>query len=411
MTPLRFLGWAARSGLAASADEHAEKLAAPTPSLLGLPAALEIPLDDGSARVPYHLMSADAATRNEEALHALLESVVRQALEAADLDGDALARTQLFMGSSSSEVGLMERAFASDLVADDAAPTMRYRCLIGAVSCRLSRRLDLGLPDIVVDTACTASANALLMAQTALECHDIDHAIIVGLETFNLTTALGFHSLGLLTPSGMRPFDSARNGLVPGEACCALVVSRDGSGAEAAGLAHAPSATASDAVADTGRANFRLLGGASMSDTYSISAANPNGQSIAAVIERALDNACVNARDIRAVKLHGTASLINDEGEAAGMLSVFESLPPLTALKPYVGHTFGASGLLELVMLLGCLERGFWPGLPGVAGDADELGLALLQEPLPLETGGSHLLNQFGFGGNNTSLVIDHAPG
>jgi len=52
------------------------------------------------------------------------------------------------------------------------------------------------------------------------------------------------------------------------------------------------------------------------------------------VIEQALGNAQLKPKDITAIKTHGTASLLNDEAEAAGLRRVFDVMPPLTALKP-----------------------------------------------------------------------------
>ena len=71
----------------------------------------------------------------------------------------------------------------------------------------------------------------------------------------------------------------------------------------------------------------------------------------------------------------------------------FDTIPTLCALKPYVGHTIGACGTLELALFLSCIEDNFIPKLPSQS------------EALKC-SGGTFLLNYFGFGGNNTSLVI-----
>jgi 3-oxoacyl-[acyl-carrier-protein] synthase-1 len=88
-----------------------------------------------------------------------------------------------------------------------------------------------------------------------------------------------------------------------------------------------------------------------------MSAANPDGSTVAYVIEQALHRAGLPARDITAIKTHGTASLSNDEAEAAGMRRVFAQMPPLTALKPYLGHTLGACGLNELLLFCAAADR------------------------------------------------------
>jgi 3-oxoacyl-[acyl-carrier-protein] synthase I len=122
----------------------------------------------------------------------------------------------------------------------------------------------------------------------------------------------------------------------------------------------------------------------------------------------ALENAKLSPPDILAVKAHGTASLLNDEAEAAGLQRIFgDRIPPVVALKPFMGHTFGACGLAELVAFCAAAEAGFLPGTPGVSPDAGDLGVSLTQGPTPVGRG-DFLLNYFGFGGNNTSLVVSN---
>jgi 3-oxoacyl-[acyl-carrier-protein] synthase I len=180
----------------------------------------------------------------------------------------------------------------------------------------------------------------------------------------------------------MRPFDRRRSGLVPGEACAAVVISCE------------PTGTA-----------WTFAGGANLCDTHSISATNPDGSAIADVIHQAAQASSIDLTEIGALKTHGTASLSNDEAEVAGLRRVFERPPTLCALKPYIGHTYGACGIVELALFCGAISRGVLPATPGIcAGDSD-LNVMLNQEartPPP----GKFMLNYFGFGGSNTSLVV-----
>jgi 3-oxoacyl-(acyl-carrier-protein) synthase len=99
---------------------------------------------------------------------------------------------------------------------------------------------------------------------------------------------------------------------------------------------------------------------------------------------------------------------LNDEGESAGIKRVFgEDMTIIAALKHYIGHTFGASGLCELSLLIDCMNEGFWPGTPDVGADESVLGVALNQAAMTVQKG-DILLNHFGFGGVNTCLVVSH---
>jgi 3-oxoacyl-(acyl-carrier-protein) synthase len=224
----------------------------------------------------------------------------------------------------------------------------------------------------------------LVAAVAHVEAGLLEHALVLGVEVYNDVTALGFQGLGLLGTSIMKPFDSSRGGLVLGEGVSAIVVGHD---------------------RGDRRAPVFLRGSASLCDPYGISASAPDGSTIRQVMELALESANLSVHDIAAVKVHGTASLSNDEAESAGMLQLFERLPPVCAIKPFIGHTLGACGLNELILFYRALEAGFLIATPGIATTAEALGVQLNQRCDPMAPG-NFMLNYFGFGGNNCSLII-----
>ena len=132
---------------------------------------------------------------------------------------------------------------------------------------------------------------------------------------------------------------------------------------------------------------------------------NPDGSAIADVIRQAMQASDTKLEQIAALKAHGTASMLNDEGEVAGLRRVFERAPTLCALKPYVGHTFGACGVVELALFAASLDRGTLPATPGICASDSDLNVVLNQERR-MQGPGRFMLNYFGFGGSNTSLVV-----
>ncbi len=346
---------------------------------------LDVPLGAGVEIVPSLGMAGAIEEDPEERLHRLVDGAAREAIAEAGLGPAELKTTALLLGTSSLDISITEAAYARDIASGSEAHPLMSNSSMGEMGRALAKRLGVGGMDLTINTACTASANALVYGDMLVRSGRASHALILGTELFNRTTALGFRSLDLLAPNGMRPFDKDRRGIVLGEACAAIVLGpdrRDGA--------------------------FRLRGSANLCDTHGISAANPDGSTVSAVICEALDAAGVAPADVSAVKSHGTASLLNDEAEAAGLRHVFgDRLPPLCALKPFIGHTFGACGLAELVMLLGAAAKGFIPGTPGIGGDPGDLGVSLTQAATPLGRG-DFLLNYFGFGGNNTALVMSN---
>ena len=286
-------------------------------------------------------------------------------------------RTAIFSGSTSFTIGASETLFTND-------PSTPPLCDVGYSGQLFALQKQWGLcgPAYSFATACTSSANATLYAHHLIQAGKIDYAIVLGYEFFNHTTALGFSGLNLISKKKMRPFEADRDGLMLGEACSALILGKADS--------HHP---------------VSLCGGATLGDTHSLTAANPDGTSICEVMQKALLNAQRTPGDIQIIKAHGTASLMNDEAEAAGIVQLFEqNIPAIIALKPYIGHTLGACGTSEIAVLMACFSKGFSPANPNFSGS--DLGIQLNTHIQSLKHDTTFLLNYFGFGGNNTSLVL-----
>jgi len=344
--------------------------------------------------LPYMLLHDSPLHDPRQRFQTVLDSVIGEALESSQLDTAERAATGLFVGTSSFDISVSEAEYREGLLQNSQEIALAHRSSQGILANTLRQRYGLNGVDFTFNTACTASANALMYADAMIRSGQLQHALVVGVEIFNSLTSLGFAGLQLLTRDGMRPFDSRRNGLILGEGCSALV------------LGASPASTPSL----INQASWQLRGSANLCDTHSMSAANPDGSTVAEVMLRALQSASLQPDEISAIKTHGTASLLNDEAEATGMLRVFHQMPPLTALKPFIGHTLGACGLNELLLFCGAAEQGWLPAIPDISADAS-LGISLPQTNVPLAPG-HFMLNYFGFGGNNTSLIVSNVtPG
>jgi 3-oxoacyl-[acyl-carrier-protein] synthase-1 len=230
-----------------------------------------------------------------------------------------------------------------------------------------------------LNTACTSAANGLLYGARLLAAGYFNKVVLLSFETRSALARQGFGALDLTSPSGRyRPFHPERDGLILGEAYAAVLL--------AAEPGEAPLA--------------RLLGGFSACDTSNLTTTRGDGSHIDWVMQRALRSAGLSTSDIALAKLHGTATGANDHAESNGMRRLFgERLPPLCVLKPWLGHTLGACGLVETLLLVGEGE------LPAV-DYADQALLPLPAEPITVGVGRLLLANFFGFGGNNASLVL-----
>lgn len=65
----------------------------------------------------------------------------------------------------------------------------------------------------------------------------------------------------------------------------------------------------------------------------------------------------VSPRDIQVVKTHGTGTKSNNQAERAALGTLFDSPFIATSYKQRIGHTMGASGLLESLMLIESIKQ------------------------------------------------------
>lgn len=381
MSAPAFLGAGLHTALGAGVARNIDALFQPLPR----PVLQEIKTPEESVGAPALLLHGRPLENIEARFWEAAEAVVGEAIEAAGLTREEVREAALVLGTSSLDIAVSEAIYARELAEGEDAYPLTSNSTMGRLAQRLRQAHGVRGPEYTICTACTASANALIYANMLVATGRVRHAIVVGVEIFNIITALGFQSLELLSPHGMKPFDAKRAGLTLGESCAALIVG-----------------------ASSKRGAFHLRGSANLCDIFGISAANPDGSTVADVIRMALDDAGLAPEQIDGIKAHGTASLLNDEAEAAGMRLVFPKLPPVCALKPFIGHTFGACGVTELILFCGMAERGYFPATPGICAEPSDLDIRLPQTPQALAPG-VFQLNFFGFGGNNTSLVIANA--
>jgi len=338
------------------------------------------PRDESITR-PY--FAIDMQMHSEERFYHIVFDAVRQAKYDAGLGDEEFASLTLFVGSTSINIPIYEDSFAA--CATNGEP---YLKTIGydVVAKKIADEFGIKAKSYTINTACTSSANAFASAASMIRQGKIKKAIVVGLEIYNNLTLCGFEVLQLLTKNKSKPFDKNRDGIALGELCSVVVLS-------------------SEKLRCT---DFEYLGGANICDTTSVTGGDESGELAMICMQKAIEFAGVQPSDVTAVKSHATGSSINDLAEGRGLKALFDkNIPPICALKPYIGHTLGGCGVGELVLFIGCVERGFLPPALGFENVDEDIGFAPITKDEGVEQG-VFLLNYFGFGGNSTALVVSN---
>ena len=345
--------------------------------------SMSVLVGNNTLTYPYYRLDQTPRSGQAASVDAYLDRVVSSLLKKLDLAPQDLKNVGVFLGSSSIDYSLAN-SIQQRVVQPTCSSLPGERLGAGHCLAGLMERFGLAGLSSTYNTACTSSANALMDAASLLTGGVIDYALVLGLELYSPTTLEGFDVMQLLSKEEIRPFDQRRNGMVLGEAVSAVLLSRD----------------------EIQASPWYYLGGASNCETYSVTGANPDGTGLAQVIQAAMKDAGMEGGKLTAIKAHGTAGELMDLVELRGMAQAFAALPPYFSLKPYLGHTLGGCGVAELLLTMECVDAGFIPATLHF----ETLEYEFNDEPsckvVPVSSG-SFMLNYFGFGGNNTSFIIE----
>lgn len=293
------------------------------------------------------------------------------------------ARVAYVFASSTGGLEETERAIAPTPQIPPLDSPYRYENhSMDATTPAIMRHLGIAGVQLAVSTACSSSFKALASAMRLLDQGLADAVVVGSADSLCRTTVFGFHSLGLTAPTATQPFTRDRAGITLGEGSAYLVIERS-----------APSPLAY--VAGIGAA----------SDAFHHTSPHPEGLGGQLCMRQAIDRAGIGPNDIDFVSAHGTGTKLNDAAEAIAVNRVFERRIPLTATKSLTGHTLGSAGLTSLVLALESIRRQAIPATLRASVPDETLDVALVAQLTPAKIRHA-IINAFGFGGSNASVVV-----
>lgn len=241
---------------------------------------------------------------------------------------------------------------------------------------------------MTISTACSSAANAMIVGANLIKTGKADIVIAGGSEAITKFHLNGFNSLLILDHDQCRPFDATRVGLNLGEGAAYLIL-------------ESARSVCRRGVTPIGE----LLGYGNACDAFHQTASSPNGEGAYLAMAEALKMAGLTADDIQYVNAHGTGTPNNDVSESVALTRIFnDRLPLVSSTKSFTGHTTSASGAVEAVICLLALNHQFVPGNLGWKHQ--------MPDGITPTLGESHfelsnvMCNSFGFGGNDSSIIL-----
>lgn len=293
-----------------------------------------------------------------------VERVLRQA-------GDAIDRSEtiLILSTTKGNIDLLTH--------EDDERTLLYNSAM-----MIAGATGIQQKPIVISQACISGSVALLLAHRLLSAGRYKNAVVVGADLFSPFVLNGFLSFQAIAHGPCRPFDAARTGINLGEAVASIVLSTE------------------EGITPVAR----LAGGATSNVANHISGPSRTGEELAEAIRRAIADSEIRAEDVDMISAHGTATPYNDEMEAKALHLSGLSAIPLHSLKSYTGHTLGAAGVLESVMLIESIRRQQLIPSAGYQshGVTVPVNVTTVMQPAQVRT---VLKTASGFGGSNAAIV------
>jgi 3-oxoacyl-[acyl-carrier-protein] synthase II len=255
-------------------------------------------------------------------------------------------------------------------------------------------------PNLTISTACSSSAHALGQALHCIRTGQADVVIAAGADA-SITPLVfaGFCSLRALSSEfndaperASRPFDRRRDGFVMGEGAAALIVES---------LAHAKKRKA--------RVYAELAGYAATSEAYHMVIPQEDGQEISMTMKIALESAGIGSDQVDYINAHATSTTIGDAVETKAIRNLFKKRADkiaISATKSLVGHTLGAAGAIGAVATTLSIHTGqIHPTANYEEPDLD-CRLDGIRQTVQERKIRHALLNAFGFGSNNATVVF-----
>jgi 3-oxoacyl-[acyl-carrier-protein] synthase II len=267
----------------------------------------------------------------------------------------------------------------------------------------LAREHGFGAPPLVHVSACAAGTDALGHA-FRLVASGRRRAVLAG-GTDSMVNPLGVAGFCALRATSTRnheperasrPFDRGRDGFVLGEGAGALVLER-----------------LEDARARGATIHAEVSGYGASLDAHGISEPHPEGRGALRAMRRALDDAGLSPDDVDAINAHGTGTPKNDPVETLAikrLLGERARAVPISATKSMIGHLISASGAVEAVAAIACMERGMVHPTLNLDDPDPDCDLDYVPGRARAHAQRHVLSTSYGFGGHNAAVVLSRAP-
>ena len=268
-------------------------------------------------------------------------------------------------------------------------PRFLAKALGNICGCHIAMANNIKGPSMTVNTACASGGDAIALAAMMILSGQADAMIAAGGEcAIDEVLAQSLISAQALSATGSRPFDRSRDGFVIGEGGGAVVIE-----------------TESHALARGAGILAVLAGWGNNNDAYHEVSPRPDGEGEIRCMKQALETAGISASDIGYINAHGTATVKGDEAEVLSVKELLGKNAVVGSTKGATGHMMGAGGITEVITCIKAIETGIIPPTLNLKDPMSDDICFAGESPLHRDIDYA-MSNAFGFGGQNSSIIV-----
>lgn len=269
----------------------------------------------------------------------------------------------------------------------------------GAIAEKLQKTFGTkGLP-VTLSTACASGATAIQLGVEAIRRGETNRALTIATDgSVSAESLIRFSLLSALSTQNepaekaAKPFSRDRDGFVMAEGSGALVL-------ESLQSALNRNATILGILAGCGET----------ADDFHRTRSKPDASPAIGSVRKALNDAQITIHEIDYINAHGTSTPENEKMEYLALSTVFGDILehiPVSSNKSMIGHTLTAAGAIEAVFSLLTIQSGILPPTINYDNPDPAIPLDVVPHHSRKANVNAVLSNSFGFGGQNTSLVL-----
>jgi len=268
--------------------------------------------------------------------------------------------------------------------------------VVNAASSQVSIRFNIQGFNTTISTGYSSSIDALKYAVDFINLGRIKTVLVGAVESISPANYTGFYRLGFF--AGIKgeelscPFDKRRNGIILGEGAAVIVIE-------------------DEEYAKRRKANIyaEVKGTGNCFDAFKIGKYNPEANGLRDGMMKSIKDAGLRITDIDYISASANSVSEQDRLETKAIKNVFGRVAyniPVSSIKSMIGEPFSAGGLLQIAASVGSMVNGFLSPTINYRVKDDDCDLDYVANKSRMARINNILINNFGPGGNNASLIL-----